>query len=80
MARYAAGLYALPGHDEMQRDIDEVERFNASFVKSPRHTMEIDGHLYEHDFVTRELPAGLKRARLAPSTLAGRATAQVVSA
>ncbi len=79
MARYAAGLYALPGHDEMQRDIDEVERFNASFVKSPRHTMEIDGHLYEHDFATRELPAGRKRARLAPSTLAGRATAEVVS-
>jgi cation diffusion facilitator CzcD-associated flavoprotein CzcO len=80
MARYAAGLYALPNYAEMQRDIEKVERFNASFVKSPRHTMEIDGYLYEHDFITRELPAGLKRARLAPPEFAGRTMVEAVSA
>jgi cation diffusion facilitator CzcD-associated flavoprotein CzcO len=80
MARYATGHYALPTEAEMQRDLDEGERFNSDFVKSPRHTMELDGYRYEHDFRTRELPLGRQRARLAPSTLAGRATAEAVSA
>lgn len=79
LARYAAGLYALPSPAEMQRAIDAEERFNAGFNSSPRHTMEVDGYLYEHDFRTRELPAGLKRARSNPPLLAGRSERRVVA-
>lgn len=73
LARYAAGLYALPATDDMNRAIANDERFNAQFAERPRHTMEVDCDLYEHDIVTRELPAGLERAQLAPPALAGRA-------
>lgn len=80
LARYAAGLYALPGAAEMQRAIDDELRFNDGFNSSPRHTMEVDGYLYEHDFRTREMPEGLARARANPPQLAGRAARTVVAA
>ncbi|MFD4511632.1 flavin-containing monooxygenase [Streptomyces sp. NPDC058457] len=80
LARYAAGFYALPGPGDMQRAIADEQRFNAEFAKSPRHTMEVDGYVYEHDMLTREFPAGLRRAQVAPPALAGRAMAEVVAA
>lgn len=40
--------------------------------------MEVDGYLYEHDFRTRELHEGLKRARSNPPPLAGRSAREVV--
>lgn len=79
LARYAAGFYALPDAAEMQRAIDEEERFNAEFNTSPRHRMEVDGYLYEHDFRTRELPEGLKRAKSRPPRLAGRSGRELVA-
>jgi hypothetical protein len=42
----------------------------------PRHTMQVDWYVYEHDIRAREIPAGVERARagMAPK-LAGRAPA-----
>jgi hypothetical protein len=75
VARYAGGDYALPPADEMDQMITADERrHTTAFTDRPRHTMQVDWYLYEHDLLKRELPAGLKRARagLAPE-LAGRA-------
>jgi hypothetical protein len=45
------------------------------YNERPRHTMQVDWYLYEHDLRTREIPAGQERARrgMAPQ-LAGRTT------
>ena len=75
VARYVGGDYALPSPDEMEETIRrDQEIHNGAFTDRPRHTMQIDWYVYEHDIRTRELPAGLERARagMAPQ-LAGRA-------
>jgi len=74
LAAYAAGRYRLPPVAEMERVIDADEaKYLANMVPSPRHTQQVDYFLYEHDVRTRELPAGVDRAReLGPQALAGR--------
>lgn len=75
VARYVGGEYALPPVEEMEETIRaDQERQFGKVVDRPRHTMQIDWYVYEHDIRNRELPAGAERARagMAPA-LAGRA-------
>src|SRR3954469_25471093 len=64
MSRYLAGEWALPGAAEMERMIraDEAKHIK-HFSNRPRHTMQLDWYVYEHDLVKREIPAGEARAR-----------------
>ena len=75
LAAYAAGRYRLPPVAEMERVIDADEaKYLANMVPSARHTQQVDYFLYEHDLRTRELPAGVERARAhGAHQLAGRA-------
>jgi cation diffusion facilitator CzcD-associated flavoprotein CzcO len=75
IARYLNGDYALPQVGEMEEAIRrDQERHFGSVVDRPRHTMQIDWYLYEHDIWSSEIPAGRERAArgMAPR-LAGRA-------
>jgi hypothetical protein len=52
------------------------ERHSDSVIDRPRHTMQIDWYLYEHDIWNREIPAGRERAtRGMGPLLAGQARA-----
>src|SRR3954463_8655379 len=64
MARYFAGEWPLPSPAEMERTIraDEAKHVK-HFSSRPRHTMQLDWYVYEHDLVKREIPAGEARAR-----------------
>lgn len=63
LAAYAAGRYALPPADEMQRVIDADQKLHAGHCTDrPRHTQQVDYFYYEHDIRTKEIPAGLRRA------------------
>ncbi|MCV7370505.1 monooxygenase [Mycolicibacterium duvalii] len=64
LAAYAVGRYALPSVDEMERVIAADQQLHAGHCTDrPRHTQQVDYFIYEHDLRTRELPAGLRRAR-----------------
>jgi hypothetical protein len=59
----AAGKYALPPVEEMERVIDADQQVHAGHcVDRPRHTQQVDYFYYEHDLRVRELPAGMRRA------------------
>jgi hypothetical protein len=74
VARYAGGDYALPPVVEMERTIEEDVAKHGQFAERPRHTMQIDWYVYEHDIWQREIPAGRERARRGMAAkLAGRA-------
>jgi hypothetical protein len=74
VARYAGGDYALPSVAEMEWTIDEDVVKHGQFAERPRHTMQIDWYVYEHDIWQREIPAGRERAqRGMAAKLAGRA-------
>jgi cation diffusion facilitator CzcD-associated flavoprotein CzcO len=74
VARYAGGDYALPSVAEMERTIEEDVAKHGQFAERPRHTMQIDWYVYEHDIWQREIPAGRERAqRGMAAKLAGRA-------
>ncbi|MGH2983566.1 MAG: flavin-containing monooxygenase [Solirubrobacterales bacterium] len=73
VARYAGGDYALPSIAEMERTIGEDVVKHGQFAERPRHTMQIDWYVYEHDIWQREIPAGSERARRGMAAkLAGR--------
>ena len=75
VARYVDGVYALPPVHEMEGAIRrDAERLYGPVSDRPRHTMQVDWYVYEHDIRKREIPAGAERARagMAPQ-LAGRA-------
>jgi cation diffusion facilitator CzcD-associated flavoprotein CzcO len=82
VARYLTGDYALPSVAEMEEAIrrDHV-RHSGSVIDRPRHTMQIDWYVYEHEIWNREIPAGRGRAGrgMAPR-LAGRARATEAAA
>ena len=64
LAAWAVGLYATPPVAEMERVITEDEqRYLGHMLKTARHTQQVDYFLYEHDLRTKEIPAGLARAR-----------------
>jgi cation diffusion facilitator CzcD-associated flavoprotein CzcO len=74
VAAYVDGAYALPPPAEMEESIRADEAVHIGhYADRPRHTMEVDWYLYEHDVRTKEMPAGRERARrgMAPD-LAGR--------
>jgi cation diffusion facilitator CzcD-associated flavoprotein CzcO len=82
VARYLNGDYALPSLGEMEEAIRrDYERHSGSVIDRPRHTMQIDWYVYEHDIWNREIPAGRERAArgMAPR-LAGRARATEAAA
>jgi len=79
IAAYLKGKYALPGFADMEAErLREHEAEKAHFVKSPRHTIEVDCIHYTYD-LRRELKRGMSRAAFigrplpvparAPSTL-----------
>jgi hypothetical protein len=69
MARYFAGEWALPSPAEMERTIraDEAKHVK-HFSSRPRHTMQLDWYVYEHDLLKRVIPAGVARAQQAGAT------------
>jgi cation diffusion facilitator CzcD-associated flavoprotein CzcO len=73
VARYVGGDYALPSVAEMERTIADDVAKHGQFAERPRHTMQIDWYVYEHDIWNHEIPAGCERAArgMAPR-LAGR--------
>jgi cation diffusion facilitator CzcD-associated flavoprotein CzcO len=83
VARYVSGDYALPRAPEMEETIErDQERHFGRVTDRPRHTMQVDWYIYEHDIWTREIPAGRERAArgMAPK-LAGRVlTAEAAAA
>src|SRR3954464_11424864 len=66
MGRYFAGAWALQTVAEMERTIraDEAKHIK-HFSSRPRHTMQLDWYVYEHDLVKYEIPAGQARAQAA---------------
>ena len=63
VADYLAGGYALPSDDEMRRDIeDERRRMFARYLKSRRHTMQVDFDDYLLA-LAKERRRGARRAR-----------------
>jgi cation diffusion facilitator CzcD-associated flavoprotein CzcO len=83
VARYVGGAYALPDVPEMEETIRrDQERHYGQVVDRPRHTMQIDWYIYEHDIRTHEIPEGRKRAEQGMSPkLAGRVvTAEAAAA
>ncbi|MFZ1991567.1 MAG: NAD(P)-binding domain-containing protein [Alphaproteobacteria bacterium] len=62
IAAYLKGKYALPGFAEMEAErLHEHEAEKAHFVKSARHTIEVDCIHYTYD-LRRELKRGMSRA------------------
>ncbi|WP_309649812.1 NAD(P)-binding domain-containing protein [Nocardioides sp.] len=65
LGAYAAGRYRLPSRDEMERVIvADQQKYTGHVLDRPRHTQQVDYFLYEHDMRTKEIPAGLERARV----------------
>lgn len=65
IARYASGDYALPTPAEMDAAIARDRRRHwGEVAERPRHTMQVDHYVYEHDVKRREIPAGRRRAEL----------------
>jgi cation diffusion facilitator CzcD-associated flavoprotein CzcO len=63
VARWMAGDWALPSPAEMQVEIRRDEHRHGHWMDRPRHTMELDYWIYEHDLRKRVLPQGRARAR-----------------
>lgn len=62
VARHLTGEYALPDETTMRRAIEEGRRtLAARYVKSPRHTMQLDPELYVRR-LARERARGERRA------------------
>jgi cation diffusion facilitator CzcD-associated flavoprotein CzcO len=62
--RWLGGDWALPTPDQMTAEIHRDERrYVRHYASRPRHTMQLDHYVYEHDLRTRVIPAGQQRAR-----------------
>jgi cation diffusion facilitator CzcD-associated flavoprotein CzcO len=61
--RWLGGDWTLPPTAEMEAEIRRDERLHTRYFTSrPRHTMQLDYYVYEHDLRTRVIPAGQNRA------------------
>jgi cation diffusion facilitator CzcD-associated flavoprotein CzcO len=82
VGRWLAGDWALPSRLEMEREIAKDERrFIKHYNPRPRHTMQLDYYIYEHDLRKRVIPEGQRRARdTTPTSLARRAAASAAAA
>ncbi|MGC4961795.1 flavin-containing monooxygenase [Gordonia sp. DT101] len=64
LGAYAVGRYRLPSEHEMHQVIAEDQQFfTGHMLDRPRHTQQLDHYLYEHNIRSKEMPAGLGRAR-----------------
>jgi cation diffusion facilitator CzcD-associated flavoprotein CzcO len=64
--RWLAGDWALPSAAAMQREIRRDERRHVKhYNRRPRHTMQLDFYIYDHDLRKRVIPQGQERARRA---------------
>jgi hypothetical protein len=66
----------------MEREIKRDERrYVRHYSNRPRHTMQLDYYVYEHDLRKRVIPAGQERARTRSGPgLAGRAARAAAAA
>jgi cation diffusion facilitator CzcD-associated flavoprotein CzcO len=65
-ARWLAGDWGLPSPAHMQAEIRRDERrFVRHYSSRPRHTMQLDYHVYHYDLEKRVIPAGRARAAAA---------------
>jgi hypothetical protein len=63
-ARWLAGDWSLPPRAELEAELRRDERrYLRHYSSRPRHTMQLDYYVYEHDLRTRVVPAGQQRAR-----------------
>jgi cation diffusion facilitator CzcD-associated flavoprotein CzcO len=63
-ARWLAGDWALPTRAEAAAEMRRDERrYLRHYSSRPRHTMQLDYYVYEHDLRTRVIPEGRRRAR-----------------
>jgi cation diffusion facilitator CzcD-associated flavoprotein CzcO len=63
-ARWLGGDWALPARAELKAEMRRDERrYLRHYSSRPRHTMQLDYYVYEHDLRTRVVPAGQRRAR-----------------
>jgi cation diffusion facilitator CzcD-associated flavoprotein CzcO len=61
--RWLGGDWGLPTATDMAAEIRRDERRDVRhYADRPRHTMQLDYYVYEHDLRTRAIPAGQKRA------------------
>jgi Flavin-binding monooxygenase-like len=78
-ARWLSGDWAPPAREEMQAEVVRDEEFHTGhFINKPRHTIQVEWYAFQHELLTRSIPAGQARARAgAPTGLAaaGRGTA-----
>jgi len=80
IAAYLAGDYLLPARAEMELErLKSQELSMRHFVKTPRHTIEVDCMQYAHD-LRRELVRGQSRAKFLGRPLPIRARAAVLAA
>ncbi len=81
-AAYLGGSYRPPDEQEMRRRLAADEaRMNAHFVRSARHTQQVDFFTYDREAHRKELPEGRRRAAaLGPVRLAGRAARHAAGA
>lgn len=64
LGAFAVGRYRLPDVAEMERVIlADQQLYTGHVLDRPRHTQQLDYFVYEHNLRTKELPAGLQRAR-----------------
>jgi thioredoxin reductase len=64
LGAYAVGRYTPPDVAEMERVIDaDHALYLGHMLDRPRHTHQLDYFVYEHDLRTKEIPAGIARAR-----------------
>jgi cation diffusion facilitator CzcD-associated flavoprotein CzcO len=66
VGRWLGGDWALPSPSQMEAEIRRDERrYVRHYSARPRHTMQLDHWVYEHDLRTRVVPEGQRRAAAA---------------
>jgi cation diffusion facilitator CzcD-associated flavoprotein CzcO len=69
VGRWLGGDWALPSPAQMEAEIRRDERrYVRHYSARPRHTMQLDHWVYEHDLRTRVVPEGQQRAAAAGGT------------
>jgi cation diffusion facilitator CzcD-associated flavoprotein CzcO len=78
-ARWLSGDWAPPAREEMEAEVVRDEEFHTGhFINKPRHTIQVEWYAFQHELLTRSIPAGQARARAGAQTglaAAGRAAA-----
>jgi cation diffusion facilitator CzcD-associated flavoprotein CzcO len=62
-ARWLSGDWAPPPEGEMEAEIRSDEAFHTGhFLNKPRHTMQLEWYAFQHELLSRSIPAGQARA------------------